>query len=109
MSSEKLIKLKLGDLRFVEVIWHDAHSNDEWQNWQDVVLKPARVVTRGFIVREDDRLLMVAGTIGTEDGLVADTCSTITIPKGMIESVAPYPLRRKRVKKVKDASTDNNA
>jgi hypothetical protein len=83
---------------FVEAIWDDAASHDDtWTRPQDLS-GPERVITRGWLVREDDQAIYIAGSIAY-DGTPDDTVgNTMIIPKGMIVARTLLRLSRPRTK-----------
>lgn len=75
-----------GPLVLVE--WRDAGTHDEWSVEHDT--EPVRCYTAGFVLRDDETAMAVAGTRG-EGG---QHCSLMIIPRGCIVSVTR--LRRSR-------------
>lgn len=99
-------RLLLSKQRYVEVVWLDANSSEAWQQ-VDAVAQTETCVTRGWLIHEDDTSIIVAGTVGLVRGLnpsvIEDVCGTLAIPKGMIQSMKDWPVRRaKKVKAVLD-------
>jgi hypothetical protein len=81
---------------FVEAVWDDAASHDETWIKPEELSGPERVVTRGWLVREDDKAIYIAGSIafeGTKDDTVGNT---MMIPKGMIVTRSTLKLSRPR-------------
>jgi hypothetical protein len=82
------------EAEFVSVIWLDAWkmATDE----PDIAdsHKPARMETRGWLLQYDD----VGASLADERSLDDDPAyrGRTFIPAGMIESVQPYPPKRKR-------------
>jgi hypothetical protein len=64
---------------FVEVRWFDAVSEDGWKKISKIK-EPARCISRGWLVKETDWYVTLAGTIGDDD-VVGEV---LTIPRGMI-------------------------
>ncbi|WP_315728721.1 MULTISPECIES: hypothetical protein [unclassified Bradyrhizobium] len=83
---------------FVEVIWDDASSKTEW-------VPPAdaggleRVLTRGFLVKEDNRMIAIAGSVAGEQVEVETVGDVISIPKGMIVARRELVVAAKRARK----------
>lgn len=79
--------LTLGDSApypFVEIEWEDAMSLDEWVR-PDKMPHPPLVVTRGWLVQETERYLVLAGTYGIDPHL--EFGEVRVLPKGMIVKV----------------------
>lgn len=71
---------------FVEVIWDDAASNSEaWVHKDDIAL-PEQVITRGWLIKENDRSIAIASSISNIEEFEDTVGNTMTIPKGMIVS-----------------------
>ncbi len=75
-------------LRFVEVEWMDATSIANWKELDDLP-KPARCVTRGWLVQETDKYIVTAGTVlYKDDGSIDEVGELLAIPKaGMVVKV----------------------
>ncbi len=87
---------KVRDFQFVEVVWLDANADNSWRDLGDEV-ELAQCISRGWLIKETDKYIIIAGTVGLlENGDVQDSNLAIAIPRGMIESVAPFPTKRKR-------------
>lgn len=67
-------------LTYVE--WDDHHSNDDWQAEEDFDLAPRVVYSVGWLVKEDDRVIMLATTVDPIS--VRPYANTITILKATI-------------------------
>ena len=69
---------------FVEIIWDDAASNS--QTWVEVgdITGPEQVVTRGWLVKETNSYVCIAGSVANEAIEDETVGNTMTIPKGMI-------------------------
>ncbi len=69
--------------KYVEVAWKDAHSVAEWRGLAELPA-PAECVTRGWLVRETDKYVVLAGTLlWKEDGGNVELAGEIiAIPKG---------------------------
>lgn len=82
----------------VEVIWDDAASNSA--SWVDVddVAKPEQVNTTGFLVKETDTYITVAGSVSNDEENIKNVGSTMTIPKGMIVSRREVKISNARSK-----------
>lgn len=89
---------------FVEVIWDDAASNNS--AWIEVseVCGPEQVMTRGFLVKETESYVVVAGSVANEELDNEAVGNTMTIPKGMIVSRRELRLSTAKPKKPKVAS-----
>lgn len=68
---------------FMEVVWDDAVSNDGWVDVEEDA-KPERIVSRGWLIKETDSYLLLAGAVYERHGKTIG--STQTIPTGMIVS-----------------------
>ena len=92
-------------LRFVEIHWLDAAVGDSWAPLHgdpDVIVAECR--TRGWIIKEDDRQVVVCATLSTNsDGLVDGTNTSIAIPRGMLVKLTDFPNKRPRTRPVQDA------
>ncbi len=69
--------------RFVEVQWKDAHSVADWRSLAELPA-PAECVTRGWLVKETDEYVVIAGTLLWKEGggSVELAGEMICIPKG---------------------------
>ncbi|SRR6266403_1430523 len=68
---------------FMEIVWEDASSNDGWSSQSDDH-ETETVITRGWVVKQTDKSITLAGSVGpTKDDTFG---STQTIPCGMIVS-----------------------
>ncbi len=72
-------------LKYVEVEWADAVSIAAWRDLE-CLPKPARCVTRGWVVKETDTYIVTAGTVMyRKDGTVDVVGELLAIPKaGMV-------------------------
>lgn len=86
---------------FVEIVWDDAASNSA--TWVEVseVTAPEQVITRGFMVKETDTYVCLAGSVSNEELHEQTVGNTMTIPKGMIVSRRELRLSTARPKKPK--------
>jgi hypothetical protein len=82
--------------RRVEVIWDDATSNsDSWVEIDDIV-KPERVNTSGWLVKEEETYVTVAASVSA-DGEGSDVVgNTMTVPRGMIVSIKDISIARSK-------------
>lgn len=81
---------------FIEVIWDDAASNiNEWVSPADLA-KPERIISRGWLVREDANYVVVAASIVAAGSIEDDVSNVTCIPKGMIVERNPLKLTRPR-------------
>ena len=112
MSHAVVVALEKGPvapkkLRFVEIHWLDAVVSDSWaylQNAPDVAV--AECFTRGWVVKEDDRQVIVCATLGTNsDSLVDGINTSIAIPRGMITKMEDFPYRKPRTRPVPTPET----
>jgi hypothetical protein len=71
---------------FVEVIWDDAASNSEAWVHKDDIAAPEQVITRGWLIKEDERSIAVASSVSNIEEFEDTVGNTMTIPKGMIVS-----------------------
>jgi hypothetical protein len=75
--------------RHVLVIWMDIAGSDSGDGWTDISeakrLKPGRMITSGWILKEDPNYLVVASSFDTEEGLVGDLNA---IPRCVIEEIS---------------------
>lgn len=70
----------------VEIIWDDASSNSEsWVHLDDIV-RPERVNTTGFLVKETEEFITIAASVSAVEEYIDTVGNTMTIPKGMIVS-----------------------
>lgn len=85
--------MKLPFDKFMEIVWDDAVSNDGWVD-VGVDATPERIVSRGWLIKETDTYITLAGAIYQRHG---DTIgSTQTIPVGMIVSKREVKLSNAR-------------
>lgn len=72
--------------KFIEVIWDDAASNsDAWVHKDDIAL-PEQVITRGWLIKEDERSVAIASSVSNVEEFEDTVGNTMTIPRGMIIS-----------------------
>ena len=72
-------------MKLVSVTWLDAVSCDSWEPILDARnLKPARMVTIGFLLHEDDDKVVLSASYDEENQSVA---STYAIPKSWVLSI----------------------
>lgn len=68
-------------LKFVEFKWWDAHSVDAWVE-NEKYPRPAPITTRGWLLRETDKYVVLAGSVAHEDdGDPVQYGEVISIPK----------------------------
>lgn len=84
---------------FVEIIWDDAASNSETWVTAEQITGPEQVITRGWLVKETDTFVALAGSVANEDLDEDHVGNTMTIPKGMIVSRRELRLSTARPKK----------
>lgn len=69
------------DREFVCVKWIDAESSAGWVEEEEVKEAKLPIVSSvGWIVRDDDTLIAIAQTIGTDD-----ICGVMYIPRNMVQ------------------------
>lgn len=71
--------------KFVEIHWHDAAEADDAWVREEELPGPAHVVTRGWLLKEEDDHLVIGASIISdrdEKWTFGDVC---VIPKGMIK------------------------
>ncbi len=82
----------------VEIIWDDATSNsDSWVHLDDISC-PERVNTTGFLVKETEVAVTVAGSVAAEERGIQTVGNTMTIPRGMIVSRREIRVTKSRKK-----------
>lgn len=87
--------------KFVEVIWDDAASNNEtWVQAKDITA-PEQVITRGWLVRDTEKWVGVAGSVANEDLEEDHVGNTMTIPRGMIVSMREIKVITAKPKKTR--------
>lgn len=84
---------------FVEIIWDDAASNSETWVTTDDITGPEQVITRGWLVKEEEKFIAVAASVANEAIENETVGNTMTIPKGMIVSRRELKLSTARPKK----------
>jgi len=72
----------MNDKPLVIVEWTDAGCDSSWQT-PGTILTPSKCHTAGWLLHQDDDMLMVAATF-TENG---DFNQTMSIPRGMVVKV----------------------
>jgi hypothetical protein len=70
---------------YVRVEWLDAYSEDQWLYLDDYVLHDHRVETSGYLVKENEKYLLIAPTIAwaTEEKKW-EACTMMAVPKSML-------------------------
>lgn len=69
-------------MKAVKICWLDSRQpNPSWQYIEDIKGQSVECQTMGFIVHEDDKIIMIAQNLG-DDGEQAS--GVITIPKACI-------------------------
>lgn len=98
MSELKKDSVEFKSLRYVEVQWLDAAVGDSWVDIKgDADIDVAKCYSRGWVIRQDETQIVVAGTVSLDkDGLVDGANNSIAIPQPMILSVTDFPIRPKR-------------
>jgi hypothetical protein len=91
---------------FVEIVWDDAASNSAtWIEPSDIT-GPKQVITRGWLVKETDKAVSVAGSVANEVIENETVGNTMTIPKGMIVSRRELRLTTARPRQPKQESSN---
>lgn len=80
---KKQVPVKMRQWIFVEVEWVDAKSDATWCG-HDELPNTARILTRGWLVRETDRCLTLAASVDMDESQ-RQVGEVITIPKGCVE------------------------
>ncbi len=65
----------------VYVRWDDTSSNSSWTTLEDYKMQPYEVESVGFVIQENRRHLLIAGSLCTQHGKGSDLT---TIAKKMI-------------------------
>lgn len=65
---------------FLEIEWTDSFTEDGWLSANDLTLEDELVLTRGFLVAEDDNLVRLTHSISEDDSILGH----VTIPKSCI-------------------------
>ncbi|MGZ6199172.1 MAG: hypothetical protein ACXWNL_16170 [Vulcanimicrobiaceae bacterium] len=86
---------------FVEIVWDDAASNSETWVTTDAIAGPEQVITRGWLVKETDKYVAIAGSVANEAIENETVGNTMTIPLGMIVSRRELKLATARPRKRK--------
>ena len=71
----------------VRIIWHDAHSLDEWRVFEDsvdVMKNPFACETLGWLIHQDKECVVLAMTLARD---ATRTLQTVAIPRGMIKKM----------------------
>lgn len=98
-------KVKKAPFRAVVVSWLDAHSEDQWLQFDPKnppTINHHRCETAGYLILEDDKYLGIAGTVGEdpENPGTYDATGILFVPKGMVLEVKDQhaPSRRRKKK-----------
>lgn len=78
--------------RFVQIIWLDAYSEDQWSDLDTYVFTDYVVISRGYLVKETKKYWWLAPNIGLNAGKWEVGCM-IGIPKKMVEEMDDYPKK----------------
>jgi len=76
--------------KYVEVFWEDALSTAEWVE-RDKLPKVPRHVTRGWLIKEDDKELVIAATLQVSGG--DSLGEVVNILRGMVVGVRVMKVR----------------
>lgn len=80
--------------QLIEIHWDDAATDHGWEHSDDVVASENIAITIGWLVKENDKHLVIASTV-CDDG----SCNgRINIPKGMV-------VKKKVLRGIKPPST----
>lgn len=80
-------------MRLVRVEWNDACGINEWESVDDMITRVKKeffdpVITIGWIIFEDDRIMVLAQTVtGFTPGVERRVNNVECIPRGMIRRV----------------------
>ncbi len=102
MAGERLPPYSL-----VEVIWNDAASNPNTWVGLDEISGHEQVRSVGFLVKQTDDFIALAGSVSNEDVDDETVGNTLSIPKGMVVStrtIRQGTAAKKAKKKSKKAS-----
>ncbi len=80
----------------VEIVWDDATSNSESWVHLDEISAPARVNTTGFLVKETELAVTIAGSVAADEESISTVGNTMTIPRGMIVSRTALKIVKQR-------------
>ena len=80
----------MSEFKFVEVSWADANSGTGWLRVGDPLRdlpSSSACVTRGWLIKEDEEAVVLAGTMGLPEGPdhEHEFNQVIAIPRGMIK------------------------
>lgn len=67
---------------FVQVIWRDAMGKTAWSTVDDLDFEAPLIVSRGWLVKETEETIFLAGDIGYDDP--SEFNSIMLIPLGMV-------------------------
>ncbi len=71
------------------VIWEDAVSQDEWQDLKEAIkLEPAKIISIGFVLKEDEKSMLLALNFHPEEERVSQTISVL---KSTVLQVIYFP------------------
>ncbi len=73
--------MEFTDKPYVEVMWIDAVPGDNWLSLDDLP-EPRMMRTRGWLIKEHNDHVVLAGTLDADNGLYGET---LALPRGMIE------------------------
>ena len=72
-------------LKAVMVEWLDIIGDDEWRTQEEAqLIEPQRFVTLGYVLRNDDKAVVICSTYSYDDDTVGSVSS---IPKGAVTRV----------------------
>ena len=73
-------------MKKVEIEWIDSKSGGDWEYLNEIQFSPARIITIGFVLDENDESITVAHSITKNQ-----CCGRITIPKVCIKNRKDRP------------------
>lgn len=81
----------------IHVVWHDAVSEDAWQELpQAKELRPHDIHTLGYLIEEDDQRIVIALNLDIER---EGASQTISIPKTWLLERYKVEIKKKKCKR----------
>ena len=81
---------------FVEVVWHDALSDNSWRT-PEKIQGLVRIVIRGWLIKKDRTSITVAATYGEEHNAdEVEVNQILSIPRGWLESITKIDIKPTR-------------
>lgn len=88
-TPEPLDKGNAGEYRHVLVIWLDIAGSDPGEGWRDLEeakrLKPGRMITSGWLLKDEPDYIILASSFDTEEELVGDLNA---IPRCVVQEIS---------------------